>query len=112
LCGRNFEYLGEDPYLTSSFAVPYIIGVQEQGVGACIKHFALNNQEVNRKSINVEVSEQALREIYLPAFEAAVKKANVVAVMGAYNKFRGTYCCHNFYLLTEILRKEWNFKEL
>ncbi|GAB4221550.1 MAG: glycoside hydrolase family 3 C-terminal domain-containing protein [Spirochaetales bacterium] len=109
-CGRNFEYLSEDPFLTASFAVPYILGVQEQGVGACVKHYALNNQEKDRKTIGVEVSERALREIYLPAFEAAVKKANVVAVMGAYNRFRGEFCCHNAYLLRTILREEWGFR--
>jgi len=109
LCGRNFEYLSEDPFLASSFAVPYIIGVQEMGVAACVKHFALNNQEQNRKTVNVEVDERALREIYLSPFEAAVKKANVMAVMGAYNRFRGTYCCHNAYLLRKILREEWGF---
>ncbi len=110
LCGRNFEYFSEDPFLTSSFVVPYIIGVQEQGVGACVKHFALNNQELNRKRVNVEVSERALREIYLPAFEAAVREAGVIGVMGAYNRFRGDYCCHNSYLLRKILREEWGFR--
>jgi beta-glucosidase len=110
LCGRNFEYFSEDPYLVSRLAVQYIKGIQSQGVAACVKHFALNNQEVKRNSIDVEVDERALREIYLPGFKAAVEEAGVYSVMGAYNLFRGEHCCHNDYLLNQVLKKEWNFK--
>jgi beta-glucosidase len=109
LNGRNFEYMGEDPFLTSELAVQYINGVQLNGVAACVKHFALNNQEHDRYNIDVHVSERALREIYLPAFEASVKKAKTWSIMGAYNKFRGQYCCHNDYLLNKILKDEWQF---
>ena len=107
LCGRNFEYMGEDPYLAARISVPFIRGVQEQDVAACIKHFAINNQETDRLSVNVEVDERALREIYIPAFEAAVKEGNSYTIMGAYNKFRGTFCSHNNYLLNDILKGEW-----
>lgn len=109
LNGRNFEYMGEDPYLTSRMCVPYIKGVQSNGVASCVKHFCLNNQETNRWTINVEVSERALREIYLPAFKAAVQEAGVWALMGSYNKIRGTHGCHNHYTLVDILRNEWGF---
>ena len=97
--GRNFEYMGEDPYLTSKMAVSYIKGVQENHVSACVKHFAVNNQETKRTTINTIVDERTLHEIYFPAFKAAVQEAGVWAVMGAYNKFNGQYCCHNSYLL-------------
>lgn len=110
LNGRNFEYLGEDPLLASALAVPYIKGVQENGVAACVKHFALNNQEEWRGHINVELSNRALYEIYLPAFKASVQEADVWSVMGAYNKVRGQHCCHNQLLLNDILKGEWNFK--
>jgi beta-glucosidase len=110
LNGRNFEYMSEDPYLTSRMAVGYIKGVQEQGISACVKHFAANNQETDRNTVNVEMSERALREIYLPAFRAAVTEAEVNTIMGAYNKFRGQYCTHNRYLINDILKQEWNFK--
>ena len=110
LNGRNFEYMGEDPFLTSRMVVPYIKGVQVNGVGACVKHFAVNNQAVNQYKVNVVVDDRALYEIYLPAFRAAVQEADVWAVMGAYNKYRGQQCCHNQYLLNDILRKEWGFK--
>lgn len=110
LCGRSFEYMGEDPYLTSEMVVPLVEGIEENDVSSCVKHFALNNQETRRLDVDVEVSERALREIYLPGFEAAVKKGKAKGVMGAYNKFRGTHCCHNDYLLNEILRKEWGFE--
>ena len=110
LNGRNFEYLSEDPYLISRMAVGYIRGVQDQGITATVKHFAANNQEIKRTSINVEMSERALREIYLPGFKAAVQEGNVNAVMGSYNKFRGQWASQNYYLLTHILRKEWGFK--
>src|SRR5664280_206988 len=106
LNGRSFEYLGEDPYLASRRAV------QSHGVASCVKHFAANNQETGRRSINVEMEERALREIYLPAFRAAVEEAGVWAVMGAYNKFRGQQCCENDYLLNQILKEEWGFKGL
>jgi beta-glucosidase len=112
LCGRNFEYLGEDPFLTSRMAVGYIRGEQSQDVSSCVKHFALNNQEFQRNTINVEVDERALREIYLPAFKAAVQEAGVWSVMGAYNQFRGQHCCENDYLLNKILKDEWGFKGL
>lgn len=110
LCGRNFEYLGEDPFLASRMAVGYIRGEQSEDVASCVKHFALNNQEFQRDAINVEVDERALREIYLPAFKAAVQEAGVWSVMGAYNQFRGQHCCENEYLLDKILKQEWGFK--
>jgi beta-glucosidase len=110
LCGRNFEYMSEDPCLISRLAVPFIKGIQEQDVAACVKHFAMNNQEYNRLTVNVEADERTLREIYLPGFKAAVCEANCHTIMSAYNKFRGTFCSHNSYLLKDILRDEWNFK--
>lgn len=109
LNGRNFEYLGEDPYLSSRMVVPYIQGVQSNGVAACVKHFTLNNQEIARHTVNVNVSDRALHEIYLPAFKAAVQKGGAWAIMGAYNQYKGQWCCQNQYLLKDILRKEWNF---
>ena len=109
LNGRNFEYMGEDPYLSSRMVVPYIQGVQQNGVAACVKHFALNNQEVNRMTINVEVSDRALREIYLPAFKAAIEEGKAWSIMGSYNQFRGEHCCHNDLLLNKILKGEWAF---
>jgi beta-glucosidase len=107
--GRNFEYMGEDPYLASKMVVPYIKGVQQNGVAACVKHFVLNNQELWRGHINVEVSDRALYEIYLPAFKAAVVEGNAWAIMGAYNQFRGQYCCHNELLLNNILKGDFGF---
>ena len=109
LNGRNFEYMGEDPYLTSRMVVPYIQGVQQNGVAACVKHFALNNQEVGRMSIDVQVSDRALYEIYLPAFKAAVQEGKAWSIMGAYNQFRGQHCCHNDLLLSKILKQDWKF---
>lgn len=110
LNGRNWEYLSEDPFLTSRLSVNFIRSAQQNGIGVCAKHFALNNQEFERGTINVEVSERALREIYLPAFETAVKEGEVLSVMGAYNKFRGQYACENPYLLQTILKGEWGFR--
>lgn len=107
--GRNFEYMGEDPYLASRMVVPYIQEVQKNGVAACVKHYALNNQENWRGHINVELSDRALREIYLPAFKAAVTEGKVWSVMGAYNQLRGEHCCHNDLLLNKILKSEWKF---
>jgi beta-glucosidase len=110
LNGRNFEYMGEDPYLASVMVVPYIKGVQQNGVAACVKHYALNNQELWRGHINVEVSDRALHEIYLPAFKAAVKEGNAWSIMGSYNQFRGEHCSHNDLLLNQILKKDWGFE--
>ncbi|MDD2995628.1 MAG: glycoside hydrolase family 3 C-terminal domain-containing protein [Paludibacter sp.] len=109
LNGRNFEYMGEDPYLSSRMVVPYIQSVQKNGVAACVKHFALNNQEKDRMGINVEVSDRALYEIYLPAFKAAVHEGKAWSIMGAYNQFRGQHCCHNDLLLNKILKNDWQF---
>ena len=112
LCGRNFEYLGEDPFLSGVMGSGYIRGEQSQDISSCVKHFALNNQEYQRGTINVEVDERALREIYLPAFKAAVQSGGVWSVMGAYNQLRGQHCCHNDYLLNKILKGEWGFNGL
>lgn len=109
LNGRNFEYMGEDPYLASRMVVPYIQEVQKNGVATCVKHFALNNQEIYRHSIDVTVDDRALYEIYLPAFKAAVQEGKTWSIMGAYNKYKGEFCCHNQYLLNDILRGEWKF---
>ncbi len=109
LCGRNFEYFSEDPYLISELAVPLVTGIESADVSACVKHFALNNQETERNWVNVEIEERALREIYLPGFEAVVKRAKTKAVMGAYNLFREQHCCENKELLGGILRDEWGF---
>lgn len=109
LNGRNFEYMGEDPYLASELCVPYIKGVQKNGVAACVKHYALNNQELWRGHIDVKISDRALREIYLPAFKAAVEKGKVWSIMGAYNKVRGVHATHNKLLNNDILKWEWNF---
>lgn len=110
LCGRSFEYMGEDPYLAGEMAVEVVNGIEENDVASCVKHFALNNQETRRLDVDVEVSERALREIYLPGFEATVKKGKAKGIMGAYNKLRGTHCCHHDYLLNDILRGEWGFE--
>lgn len=109
LNGRNFEYMGEDPYLASKMVVPYIHGVQENGVAACVKHFALNNQEKWRGHIDVQLSDRALYEIYLPAFKAAVIEGKVWSIMGAYNKIRGQHACENELLLMKILKGDWKF---
>jgi len=110
--GRTYEYMGEDPLLSARLAVGYIKGVQDRGVAACIKHFALNNQETNRGRVNVIVDERTMREIYLPPFEAAIREANVFTVMAAYNKIAGSWCSENEILLNQILKKEWGFKGL
>ena len=109
LGGRNFEYMGEDPYLTSTMVVPYIQGLQSNGVSACVKHFAMNNDEEYRHNVNVVVDDRALHEIYLPAFKAAVEKGGVWAVMGAYNLYKDQHNCHNQYLLNDILKGDWKF---
>lgn len=108
LGGRNFEYFSEDPYLTGIMATQYVKGLQSNNVGACVKHFAVNNQENRRRTVNVVVDERTLREIYLKAFEMIVKEANPWSVMSAYNKLNGKYCTENEVLLN-ILKKEWNF---
>lgn len=112
LCGRTFEYYSEDPYLIAALSVPAVRSIQEQDTAACVKHFAANSQEMNRDSTDVEMDERTLREIYLPGFEATVKEGGVLTVMGAYNKFRGQWCCHNDYLVNEILKGEWGFQGL
>lgn len=110
LCGRNFEYLSEDPFLISQLTISYIKALQTKDVAACVKHFVANNQEENRFVVDVTMSERALREIYLPGFKAAVVDAGVLGVMGAYNKFRGSYCTENEYLGRILLRDEFKFK--
>ena len=109
LNGRNFEYLGEDPCLASVMVVPYVQELQKNGVAACVKHFALNNQETWRGHIDVELSDRALYEIYLPAFKAAVQEGGAWSIMGSYNKVRGEHACHNDLLLNRILKGEWAF---
>lgn len=109
LGGRNFEYMGEDPYLASRMVVPYIQGMQSKGVAACVKHFALNNDEEYRHQVNVIVDDRALHEIYLPAFKAAVTEAGVWGIMGAYNMYKNQHNCHNQWLLNDILKRQWHF---
>ena len=109
LNGRNFEYMGEDPYLASRMVVPYVQGVQQNGVAVCVKHYALNNHEVNRHTSNIVVDDRALREIYLPAFKAAVQEGKAWSIMGSYNLYKGQHACHNQYLLNDILKGEWGF---
>ena len=112
LCGRNFEYMSEDPYLTAQMAVPYVKGIQESDVSACVKHFAVNNQETQRHGGNSTPSERALWEIYFPAFRATVQDGNTLGMMASYNRYMGEYACHSKELLDTILREEWNFEGL
>ena len=109
LNGRNFEYLGEDPLLASRMVVPYVQGLQSTGTAACVKHFCLNNDEEYRHQVNVIVSDRALREIYLPAFEAAVKEGHAWGIMGSYNLYKDQHCCQNEYTLNKILKGDWKF---
>ncbi len=108
--GRTYEYFSEDPLLSSVLATEYVLGVQENGTAVCLKHYALNNQEDHRGFVDVQVSERAMREIYLPPFEMSVRKGDAWGVMAAYNKVRGYWCSENYELLTEILRDDWGFK--
>lgn len=110
LGGRNFEYMGEDPFLTSEMVVPYIQGVQSKGVATCVKHYALNNQELHRHTTDVHLSDRVLYEIYLPAFRSAVLSGGTLGVMGSYNLYDGQYGCHNERLIKDILKGEWGFK--
>ena len=109
LNGRNFEYMGEDPYLASVMVVPYVQGVQSNGVAACVKHYALNNHEMNRHNTNVVVDDRTLYELYLPAFKAAVQKGGAWSIMGSYNLYKDKHVCHSPELLDHILRDEWGF---
>lgn len=109
LCGRNFEYMGEDPYLAGEMAAPYIRAAQANGVACCLKHFALNNQEQDRFTVNVNVGERALREIYLPAFKTCIDKGGLWSIMGSYPLWNGQHLCHNDSLLNKILKREWGF---
>ena len=109
LCGRNFEYMGEDPFLAGEMCVPYIKGIQSNNVAACVKHYAVNNQEFKRTSINVNVDERALREIYLPAFKKAVQEGGAWSIMSSYNRFENEFVSHNARLLKDILKEEWGF---
>lgn len=110
LNGRNFEYQSEDPYLVSKMVVGYVKGVQDQGISACVKHYALNNQEEKRHTTNVILSERALREIYLPGFKAAIQEGGANTIMASYNRVRGEWAAHSRYLLTDILKNEWGFR--
>ena len=107
--GRNFEYMGEDPFLAGEMCVPYIQGVQKHGVAVCLKHFALNNQECNRHTADVDVDDRALYEIYLPAFKKGVEEGDAWSIMASYNLYKGQHLCHNKYLLDDVLKGEWKF---
>ena len=109
LGGRNFEYMGEDPWLASRMVVPYVQGLQSKGVAACVKHYALNNDEEYRHQVNVVISDRALHEIYLPAFKAAVTEAGTWGIMGAYNLYKNQHNCHNDILLNQILKRDWKY---
>ena len=109
LSGRAFEYMGEDPYLAGEMVVPYIKAAQANGVACCLKHFFLNNQEVDRFAVNVNASERTINEIYLPAFKKAVEEGHVWSVMGSYNLWQGIHCCNNDSLLNGILKRQWGF---
>lgn len=110
LGGRTYEYFTEDPFLNTQITVPFVVGVQQNDVATCVKHYAVNNQETHRDYVDVQVDERTLREIYLPAFKAAAIEGQAFSFMGAYNKFRGEYLCQNSYMLQDILRDEWGFK--
>jgi beta-glucosidase len=110
IAGRNFEYLSEDPFLNAALVVPFIEGVQSQGVVATVKHYALNNQEYNRHNVSVDIDERTMREIYLPPFEAAITKAHVDAVMSSYNLVNGVHATQNAFLNLKVLKGDWGFK--
>ena len=110
LCGRTYEYYSEDPYLNAQLAIQSVKGIQSQHVSACVKHFAANNQEAGRDSVNAVIDQRTLREIYLPAFKAAIQQGNAYSIMSAYNKVNGYWCSENDFLLNKILKKEWGFK--
>jgi len=110
LCGRTYEYYSEDPFLNARLAVQAVKGIQSQNVAACVKHYAINNQEWNRHNVSSDVDERTLREIYLPAFKAAITEGNAWSIMSAYNKVLGSYCSENDFLLNQVLKGEWKFK--
>ena len=110
LCGRNFEYLSEDPFLISQMSVPYIQGIQSADVAACVKHYIGNNQEIDRGTVDVKMNDRTFNEIYLPGFRSAIREGGAYTLMVAYNKFRGKWCCENSFLLTDVLRKDIGFK--
>jgi beta-glucosidase len=112
LCGRIYEFFGEDPFLNARFSVSSVRGIQDQDVAACIKHFAGNNQEMGRAVVNMDMDDRTLREIYLPPFEAAINEAGVWTIMGAYTKFRGEHCAYSDYLINKILKSEWGYQGL
>jgi beta-glucosidase len=109
MCGRNFEYMGEDPFLASEMVVPYVKGIQDQGVVATVKHYAANNQEYDRHNVSSDMDERTLQEIYLPAFKAAVQRGGAKAVMNSYNLINGIHASQHDFLLNQVLKKEWGF---